>query len=305
MEQPSASGPSSFDPWFDWLTHDRQGSTEPNPTLSSEVAAYRDRVLDGARLRAGQTFLDVGTGEGLLAQGALARVGPSLKVIMTDISGPLLRRSEERLSQLGVRGQCTLLQNSADDMRDVAPSSVDVVAMRSVLVYLLDKNKVAGEFLRVLKPGGRVSMAEPIFRDEAINLLALGQHWEKQPAGENRLGRLILRWKRAQLPSSAEAIEASPLTNFTEHDLVSIFEAAGFRDIHLEMHVDVRKLAAESWDKILDASPRPNTPTLRAILDQHFSAEERAYFESQLRPLAESGQTSYRTNMAFLTANKP
>jgi hypothetical protein len=35
-----------------------------------------------------------------------------------------------------------------------------------------------------------------------------------------------------------------------------------------------------------------------------FTAEERAHFESRLRPLAESGQTFYRDTMAYLTAVK-
>jgi arsenite methyltransferase len=302
-DSPDALPP--IDPWFDWLTHRRQGGEKPVESISRDVERYRDRVLDGARLAEGMTLLDVGTGDGLVAFGAIARVGPALKVIFADISPALLQRAEEAAVARGVREQCTFFPGSAESLADVASASVDVVTMRSVLVYLADKGAVAREFLRVLKPGGRVSLAEPIYRDEALSLAALARQIERQPENAANLDtRLFLRWKAAQMPPTVAEIDKSPLTNFSEHDLVSIFEAAAFADIHLELHIDVRRLGAESWDKILDAAPRPNTPTLREIMAKQFTAEERAHFESRLRPLAESGQTFYRDTMAYLTAVK-
>jgi arsenite methyltransferase len=117
---------------------------------------------------------------------------------------------------------------------------VDVVTTRSVLVYLADKAAAAREFHRILKPGGQLSIAEPVYRDEALNLAALMQHLQQQPIGpENLDTRLFLRWKAAQLPSTPVEIEKNPLTNFSEHDLVTIFEGAGFTDIHLEFHINV------------------------------------------------------------------
>jgi arsenite methyltransferase len=294
-----------IDPWFDWLTHRRQGGPKLGKSISHDVQRYRDRVLDGARLAEGMTLADVGTGDGLVAFGAIARVGPSLRVIFADISDALLRRAEEAAGELGVRDQCTFVQGTAERLPDIAAGTVDVVTTRSVLVYLADKAAAAREFHRILKPGGRLSIAEPVYRDEALNLAALMQHLQQQPIGpENLDTRLFLRWKAAQLPSTPVEIEKNPLTNFSEHDLVTIFEGAGFTDIHLEFHIDVRNLAAESWETILDASPRPNTPTLREVLTTRFTAEERAYFEAKLRPLAESGATFYRDSMAYLTARK-
>ena len=81
---------------------------------------YRDRVLDGARLAEGMTLLDVGTGDGLVAFGAIARVGPSLKVVLADISPALLQRAEEAAVAQGVRDQCTFLQASAEALPGVA-----------------------------------------------------------------------------------------------------------------------------------------------------------------------------------------
>ncbi len=294
------------DPWFDWLTQRRQGGAKPGESIGRDVERYRDRVLDGARLEPDTTLVDIGSGDGLVAYGAIDRIGPSLRVILTDISAALLQRSEERAREKGVAAQCTFLQGPAQSLPTIPSASVDVVTMRSVLVYLADKAAVAQEFHRLLKPGGRVSIAEPIYRDDALNLATLTQQLQQQPPSpETRDARLFLRWKAAQLPSTLAEINRNPLTNFNEHDLVSLFEKAGFTDIHLELHIDVRPLAAESWDRILDAAPRPNTPTLREILDRQFTADERAHFEAQLRPLAESGRTMYRDVMAYLTATKP
>ena len=44
----------------------------------------------------------------------------------------------------------------------MADGSVDVVTTRSVLIYVKDKAAALREFYRVLKPGGRVSLFEPI-----------------------------------------------------------------------------------------------------------------------------------------------
>jgi arsenite methyltransferase len=294
------------DPWYEWLTRHRQGGAAPNPTLGQDVARYRDRVLLGARLQPGVKLVDVGCGGGLVAFGAIDQIGPSLQVVFCDISAALLQRAEQTAGERGVRSQCTFLQAPAQSLPMIASGSVDVVTMRSVLVYLADKPAVAREFHRLLKPGGRVSIAEPIYRDDALRLAALGRQLQDQPkTPETRAAELFLRWKAAQLPSTPAEIDESPLTNFGEHDLVSLFEAAGFTDLHLELHIDVRPLAAESWDKILDSAPRPNTPTLRQVLESQFSAEERREFEAQLRPLAESGRTRYRDVMSYLTATKP
>ena len=47
-------------------------------------------------------------------------------------------------------------------MSDVADESVDVVTTRSVLIYVQDKPRAFEEFYRDLRPGGRVSLFEPI-----------------------------------------------------------------------------------------------------------------------------------------------
>jgi arsenite methyltransferase len=269
------------------------------------VDRYRDRVLDAARLAPGMTLVDVGSGDGLVAFGAIARVGPSLRVVMTDISPALLQRAEEKANELGVRGQCMFLPGRAEAIPGVASGTADVVTMRSVLVYIEDKAAVAREFHRLLKPGGRISIAEPIYRDDALNLLKLAQDLKNAPDGPAaRDNELFLRWKSAQLPSTPEEIEASPLTNFSEHDLVTIFERTGFSEIHLELHIDTRRLAAQPWDTILDAAPRPNTPTLREVLATRFNEDERRHFESVVRPAAERGNTFYRDVMVYLTAVK-
>ena len=295
------------DLWSEWLLGRRHGGDPTNvPLVRAAVERFRDRVLDGARLCHGAVLVDVGTGDGLIAFGALERIGPSLNVVLTDVSRPLLSCAETHAEERGVRSRCTFIQTSAEQLEGVADQSADAVTTRAVHAYVTDKPAAARQFYRVLKPGGRISIAEPLFRDAAVQLAALTGLLLTQPASASDAQiRLLQRCRAAQLPSTLSEIESSPLTNFSERDLIRLFQKAGFNEIHLELHIDIRKHAAVAWDTFIDIAPRPGTPAFREIFASSFSAEERRQFEESLRPLVESGDYMTRDTIAYLTADKP
>jgi SAM-dependent methyltransferase len=185
---------------------------------------------------------------------------------------------------------------------------VDAVSSRAVLAYVADKPAALREVLRVLKPGGWLSLAEPVLRDEALRTLALRQHLEAPPAGSGppeAFMALMLRWRAAQYPSTPEQLAASPIANYTERDLVRWAQEAGYAEIHLELHVDVQPSRVPSWEVFTAQSPHPWAPSLRSLLAQQFSPAEAALMEQVLRPVIESGQAMTTDAIAYLRARKP
>src|SRR5688500_10839645 len=123
-----------LDTWANWLLHRRHGDDPAElRRMIDRLAVVRDRVLDNARLGPGETLLDVGTGEGLIAFGALDRVGEQGSVIFSDLSQNLLDHDRALAERLGVAGRCRFVQARAEDLSPVADQSVDVVTTRSVL----------------------------------------------------------------------------------------------------------------------------------------------------------------------------
>jgi len=295
------------DKWSDWLLSQRHaGDAAYQRVVRGMIGRIRDRVLAGAKLEAGMTIADVGTGDGLIAFGAIDRMGDSLKVVLTDVSGPLLRHAEQLATELGVRQQCTFIEGSAERLEAIGDATLNVVMTRAVLAYVPNKSAAIREFNRVLKPGGRISIAEPIFRDQALELLSLTMALGSGPTdGTINFLHLLQRWKAAQFPATQEQVGKSPLTNYSERDLVRLAREAGFVNIHLELHIDERPSSISTWDVFLDVSPHPLAPNLRSIFETQFSSEERDIFERTMRPLVESGKTTESDAIAYLTASKP
>jgi ubiquinone/menaquinone biosynthesis C-methylase UbiE len=151
------------DRWHRWLTDVRfGGDDEARREFTEFLYPVRDAVLDGAALRSGDVLLDVGTGEGLIAFGGLDRLGKSGQVVFCDISQDLLGHCRALAAAAGVLDRCSFVLASADSLDGVPDASVDVVTTRSVLIYVKDKAAALREFHRVLRPGGRVSLFEPI-----------------------------------------------------------------------------------------------------------------------------------------------
>ncbi len=70
----------------------------------------------------------------------------------------------ELATEAGVVDRCRFVRASADDLNGVPSDFFDLVTTRSVLIFVSDKRKAFAEFHRVLKPGGRISLFEPINR---------------------------------------------------------------------------------------------------------------------------------------------
>lgn len=294
------------DEWSTWLLGRRHvGDQDYRRVVQAEIERIRDRVLDAARLRPEMTLADIGSGDGLVAFGAIARVGESLRAILTDVSAPLLAHAKQRAIELGVERQCTFLEGSAENLDGIPDASVDAVTTRAALAYVADKAAALREFHRVLKPGGILSASEPVFRDAAMEAVDLTTLVKARPArAAPSLRDLLQRWKAAQYPSTQEELQMSPITNYSERDLVRFASQAGFRNVHLELHIDVRPSAISNWDVFLDVSPHPLAPPLRDILATQFLEPERRLFESILRPRVEAGQMVDQDVIAYFTAEK-
>ena len=72
----------AVDKWAAWLLHRRDGDdAEQRQKTLEHLLPIRQHVLDSARIAPGDAVLDVGAGDGLIAFGALDRVGPNGRVI--------------------------------------------------------------------------------------------------------------------------------------------------------------------------------------------------------------------------------
>ncbi|MBR1219342.1 methyltransferase domain-containing protein [Bradyrhizobium sp. U87765 SZCCT0131] len=301
----AASPPEDI--WSDWILH-RRGGGDPayDAAVRADMMRFADRALDGAALRPHMTL--VGAGDGLVAFRAIERIGPTLEVILTDISPALLAHAEALAIARGIRGQCRFVTSSANDLAAVADASVDAVITRSVLAYVADKPAALRAFHRILKPGGRLSLAEPAFQDEAFEVVALRDRLEAASrAGDtpDRILQLMHRWKSAHYPDTLEAMARQPITSYGERDLFRMVGAAGFAHTHLELHLDAGPSSITTWDTFLDVAPHPLAPSPRQVFAERFTAEERTLLERALRPLVETPGLTTTSRMIYVTADKP
>jgi demethylmenaquinone methyltransferase / 2-methoxy-6-polyprenyl-1,4-benzoquinol methylase len=113
---------------------------------------YRRRALRRAGLEPGMRVVDVGVGTGLTARQAALLVGPSGKVTGIDPSTGMIESAK-------VPAAVELLLGSAESI-PVAAQSADFLSMGYALRHIADLSAAFTEFMRVLKPGGRICLLE-------------------------------------------------------------------------------------------------------------------------------------------------
>jgi arsenite methyltransferase len=262
--------------------------------LTEHLYPVRDMVLDRAKLQPGDTVLDVGTGDGLIAFGALEWPGRTGPVVFSDISQDLLVHCRAAAAAEGQLDRCRFVLASADSLDGIADASVDVVTTRSVLIYVKGKAAALRAFYRVLRPGGRMSVFEP------VNVLM------RDPGRLRGYDITPVRQLAAKVAAFYRSIQpdgVDPMTDFDDRDLVRHAEQAGFTDISLELRVTVKNgKQPVPWDRALRMAGNPLVPPLGEVLDQVLSPQEAAEFTAHLKPLVESGNGRERQAHAYLAA---
>ncbi|MFG1607644.1 class I SAM-dependent methyltransferase [Actinoplanes sp. NPDC049265] len=282
------------DKWSAWLMGRRDGG-DPGVRRDHHPALvrFRDGVLQRAAVREGDVVLDVGTGTGLIGFGALEQVGASGRVIFSDVSEALL---DECRRQAGDDARCEFVRASADDLAGIADGSVDVVTTRSVLMYLPDKGKGFRELARVLRPGGRLAVFEPI-NSFAVRRGIRLFGFDLAPV-DDLVAKLLTAYRNEGV-----------IADFDERDLLRWAGEAGFTAIELDYRAEVEvpepPLSA-GWERLRRTAPNPLAPTYEEAIARTMTVEEAARFEAYIKDLIDQGAPRASTmGTAYLKAVRP
>ena len=157
-----------------------------------------------AKIKAGDTVIDLGSGAGNDAFVARKLTGEKGKVIGIDFTEPMIARARDNAEKLGLNN-VEFRQGDIEDM-PVTANKADVIVSNCVLNLVPNKHKVFGEIYRVLKPGGHFSISDIVLE-----------------------GPLPEKWKEV-----AELYAGCVSGAIQKSEYLSIIEEAGFKNMLLQ-----------------------------------------------------------------------
>ncbi len=130
----------------------------PEAVIASYCGAGNPFSL--GQINQGLAVLDIGCGAGVDTILAAMMAGPSGKAVGVDIVPEMLQRAEENLKMTDLKN--VIFKKASGEKLPFEDSSFDVVISNSVINLIHDKVGTLKEAMRVLKPDGRLMIADQI-----------------------------------------------------------------------------------------------------------------------------------------------
>lgn len=137
-------------------------SRVPDATVQSFAGVANHWTL--GRIDPGSVVLDLGCGAGTDLLIAAQMTGPTGRVIGVDMTSSMLSRARASAQEMGLEG--LELHESLIEALPLDDASVDVVISNGVIDLVPDKDAVFDEIDRVLRPGGRLQIADVVIHHE-------------------------------------------------------------------------------------------------------------------------------------------
>jgi arsenite methyltransferase len=137
-------------------------SRVPDATVQSFAGVANHWLL--GRVEPGSVVLDLGCGAGTDLLIAAQMTGPAGRVIGVDMTGAMLERADASAREMALAN--VELHESLIEALPIDDASVDVVISNGVIDLVPDKDAVFDEIDRVLRPGGRMQLADVVIDNE-------------------------------------------------------------------------------------------------------------------------------------------
>jgi arsenite methyltransferase len=142
--------------WAEDLDYPAELAAVPDAAVESFAGVANPFSL--GRLELGERVLDLGSGAGTDSLVAAQMVGPEGHVTGIDMTPEMLAKARAAAAELGT--QNVEFTEAEAERLPFPDESLDVVISNGVIDLIPDKDAVFSEIFRVLKPGGRIQVAD-------------------------------------------------------------------------------------------------------------------------------------------------